>query len=241
MSKPLMIYERTVPVSSERHLDWSVSVGDNYSFARSTNTAPLLANEFAAAANEFLIVFTGEEDNIITSCVLGIRKGENTYVSRKNTWLGQYIPAFFRRYPFVFSTNKIENSEQLTLCIDEEFNGFNNEDRGERLFDSEGQRSFYLKKMLEFCKEFQAQYNTSVRFAQHMHNLGILEPTRVKFKAADGKLSALAGFKTINREKLKNLPGHVLVDMTKTQELDLCYLHLQSLSNLERLIERTSF
>lgn len=58
------------------------------------------------------------------------------------------MPAFLRRYPFVFSSN--DDASTFTLCIDEEFDGLNQDGRGERLFDSEGERTQYLQNVLGF-------------------------------------------------------------------------------------------
>jgi hypothetical protein len=35
--------------------------------------------------------------------LLGMRDKENLYVNESNQWEAKYIPAFIRRYPFVFS------------------------------------------------------------------------------------------------------------------------------------------
>ena len=64
MPKQLMIYERAVPISNERHRDWSVKTGANYTFARGINSVPLVAAEFTTAATEFAIVFAGEGEAI---------------------------------------------------------------------------------------------------------------------------------------------------------------------------------
>ena len=48
---------------------------------------------------------------------LGLRDTENLFVDEKGGWEeAAYIPAYIRRYPFIFS--EIPGSEQLTLCVD---------------------------------------------------------------------------------------------------------------------------
>ena len=51
MSTQLLIYERAVPLSSQRHKDWSVKTGTDYVFARQVNSVPLVAVEFPHAAS----------------------------------------------------------------------------------------------------------------------------------------------------------------------------------------------
>ena len=142
MTKQLMIYERAVPISSERHRDWSLEAGRNYAFAKEVNSVPLLAAEFIAAATDYAIVFAGDDKNIFPSVILGMRANENNAVDAEGNWTGGYVPAFLRRYPFVFARS--DDGKTFTLCIDEEHEGFNKDGKGERLFDAEGKRTRYL-------------------------------------------------------------------------------------------------
>lgn len=236
MTKQLMIYERAVPISNERHRGWSVKSGADYSFARGVNSVPLLAAEFIAAATELTIVFAGEGEAVFPSAILGMRDGENAFVGEDGAWQGKYVPAFFRRYPFVFSRS--EDGGTFTLCIDEEFEGFNEDGKGERLFDSEGERTQYLGTMLNFAREYQAQFDRTMQFSKRLRELELLEPAQARFQLPDGESAAVAGFQTINRDKLKALPGDTLAEMAKSDELELCYVHLQSLNNLAPMAQR---
>ena len=119
MTKQLLIYERAVAVNPKRHRDWSVAAGRSYAFARGLNAAPLVAAEFLPASREFAIVFAGEGDAIMPSVIFGIRDDENSFVEEDGSWAGRYVPAFLRRYPFVFSRS--QDGASFTLCIDEEF------------------------------------------------------------------------------------------------------------------------
>ena len=235
MAKQLMIYERAVPISAETHREWSVKTGGDYSFAKDINSVPLLAAEFMTAALEYTIVFAGEGDAIFPSVILGMKGNANDHVDEDGTWKGNYVPAFLRRYPFVFS--KSEDGETFTLCIDEEFEGFNNEGKGERLFDADGNRTQYTDVMLKFIQEYQNQFARTQAFAKKLNDLGLLEPAQAQFQIA-GKQSSLQGFKTVNRAKLKELSGDQLKELVATDELELSYLHLQSLNNLTPMARR---
>lgn len=231
-----MIYERAVPISSERHRDWSVKTGTNYKFAQNVNSVPLLAAEFIPAATEFTLVFAGEGEAIFPAVILGVRDGDNLYVGEDGSWQGTYVPAFLRRYPFVFALSEDETT--FTLCIDEEFEGCNKEGRGEHMFDSDGARTQYLQTMLNFSREYQAQFTRTKQFSDRLRELDLLEPAQARFQLPDGTSASLAGFFTINREKLKALPGDTLAAMAKTDELELCYVHLHSLNNIGRMAQK---
>ena len=49
-----------------------------------------------------------------------------------------------------------------------------------------------------------------------------------------GRVS-LGGFMAVSRSKLKALPGDTLADLAATDELELLYLHLQSMRNFDGL------
>ncbi len=239
MTKQLLIYEEVVPVSKERHLNWSVSLGKNYNFARSVNAVPLMAVEFPKAAAEYSIVFTGnpEDDEIIMPVViLGFRNEQNLYLNEEGQWKAKYIPAFIRRYPFVFSNTN--EGKIWTLCIDEEFQGCNQEGRGERFFDSQGEQTQYLNNVLQFLKDYQVQFERTRIFCQKLKELELLKPMQAIFTLKTGEQSSLGGFMAIDREKFKELTGEQLADLMRRDELELMFLHLQSMQNFNSMVEK---
>ncbi|MCD2452319.1 SapC family protein [Methylicorpusculum oleiharenae] len=238
MSTQLLIYERAVPLSSQRHKGWSVKTGADYAFARQVNSVPLVAVEFPHAAAEYSIVFAGNDEAMMPVVILGMRENENLYLNESNAWTAKYIPAFIRRYPFVFSSN--EDQSTFTLCIDEEFAGYNQEGRGEHLFDADGERTQYLENVLRFVNDYQGQYRRTQLFCKKLQELDLLEPMQAQFTLNSGQQLRLAGFKAVNRERLKNLSDEQVAALFKTDELELIYLHLQSMKNFSAMVEKTA-
>ena len=133
MAKQALIYERPVPVSKQRHSNWAVGKTTDYGFARGLNAVPLVTQEFAVAGREYPIVFTKSGEGYVASALLGLRDAENLFVDNAGKWVGTYVPAFFRRYPFVFAVEEKDN--RMTLCIDDDYPGLNGDGKGERMFD----------------------------------------------------------------------------------------------------------
>ena len=238
MTKQLLFYERAVPVSVQRHGTWSMETRSDFRFAGHSSTVPLAAVEFPAAAVEYAIVFTGTGDDIQPSVILGLEADENRYVDEQGKWNAGYIPAFVRRYPFVFSSS--EDGSKFTLCIDEEFGGWNQGDRGQRLFDADGEGTEYFKSMLKFVRDYQRESNRTQTFCGKLRDLGLLEPMTARFKLPSGQKAQLTGFMAIDREKLKALSGDELAELAKTGELELMYVHLQSMRNLAGMLQRST-
>jgi hypothetical protein len=53
-----------------------------------------------------------------------------------------------------------------------------------------------------------------------------------------GEKLSLGGFWAVNRAKLKALSGEKLAELAKTDELELLYLHLQSMRNFNLVKDR---
>ncbi len=229
MATQLLIYERATTVSRRLHGDRSVRSTNDYNFAKAVNSVPLMEAEFALAAAEFAIVFAGVDDDLVPVTLLGVRDGENLFVDGSGQWLGKYIPAFIRRYPFVFSS--VDNGQNFTLCIDEQYAGLNEEGRGERLFDADGEQTQYLKNVLTFLQAYQVQFRRTQAMCRKIKELGLLDPMQAQVTLKTGQRMTLAGFWTVNRERLAALSSEKLGELAKAGDLERIYEHLWSIRN----------
>jgi hypothetical protein len=236
LSKQLLIYETAVPVSPARHARHSVEVGRDYAFASGINAVPLMAVEILRAATEYAVVFTQAGDEVMPAVVLGVKGDQNLYLGPDGQWKAKYIPAFVRRYPFVFSTSS--DAKTLTLCIDEAYPGLNTDGRGERLFTDDGRPSPYVERVLTFLKEYQTQFMRTQALGRKLKELGLLEPMQAKVTTPAGSSMALTGFLAAKRSRLRDLPAEQLQALAKTDELELLYLHLYSLRNFNDVKDR---
>jgi hypothetical protein len=236
MTKQVIFYERAVPVSKQQHAAYALEAGQNYQFARETNSVPLMAVEFPHAAAEYTIVFAGDENAVMPVVILGVQGDKNLFVADDGSWDARYVPAFVRRYPFVFSST--DNGNTFTLCLDESFEGWNQEGRGQRLFDDEGNSSEYLDGILTFLQEYQAQFQRTAAFCERLKKFDLLEPAQAQVKLRGGSQISLTGFMAINREKVKALSGEQLTELAKTDELELIYTHLTSMSGFSAKLDR---
>jgi hypothetical protein len=235
MKKQLLIYERAVQVNPRQHKDVSIKSGNDYGFAKNVNSVPLMAAEFELACAEYAIVFAGEGAGVMPAALLGVRDNENLYVDENGAWNAKYIPAFVRRYPFVFSTT---DGSRFTLCVDEEFHGVNRRGIGERLFDAEGERTQYLQSVLNFLQAYQTQFEATRVFSQRLVDLNLLEAMQAQFSLRSGQKLTLGGFMTVSRARLKALPGDALARLAASGDLDLIYAHLHSQRNFTPTAER---
>ena len=77
-------------------------------------------------------------------------------------------------------------------------------------------------------------------FCKKLHELDLLEPMQAQITRPTGEQFALTGFMAVNRDRLKKLTGEKLAELVHTNELELIYIHLQSLRNVSVMADRLS-
>ncbi|MBR9765128.1 MAG: SapC family protein [Rhodobacteraceae bacterium] len=234
MTKQLLIYDKVVPVNRQTHRDLSVRRTTSFAFAQTLNSVPIVDVEFAKVALEAPIVFAKTETGPVSLALIGVEEGRCALVNDEGAWTGRYVPAFLRRYPFVFSAQ--QGNDKLTLCVDESFEGLNTENRGERLFDADGKETTYLSTVLRFIEEYQATFNRTQAFCDRLAELDLLEEARIDYRLGDGKTGGITGFWRVSNEKLRALPDDKIAQLFRSGDLDLIQLHMLSMHNAERLI-----
>ena len=106
MSKQLLFYELVTPISNARHSEMVCKDRCRYKFAAESNAVPLMTVEFIAAAHQFPIVFSADAEAVLPVAVIGLDANKSLFVANDGSWESRYIPAFMRRYPFVFSASE---------------------------------------------------------------------------------------------------------------------------------------
>jgi len=80
----------------------------------------------------------------------------------------------------------------------------------------------------------------TTHFCENISKLDILEPMQANIEHATGEKTSLGGFMGINREKLKALKSAKITELLNTDEMELIFMHLSSLSNLNGLMKESS-
>jgi hypothetical protein len=238
MTAQLLFYNEVVPISAERHANWHVRSLQDYSFTNKVNSVPLMAVEFLNASSDFPIVFAGDDETVMPVLLLGMRNAENVFLDSAGHWEGKYIPAFIRRYPFVFSRS--EDGEKFYLCIDESFPGFNQEGEGPALIGEDGKASEYTQGVLKFLSQYQAEFQRTQTFCAKLKELNLLERKQVEATLPSGEKMSLTGFFTVDRPRLATLSSEAIVDLVRSGAYELICHHLASLRNFNVLRDRTS-
>lgn len=237
MDTQLLFYNKVAPITAERHSNWHAREVKDFSFAKKTNSVPLMAAEFLSALADYPIVFAGDEESVIPVLLLGMRNEENAFVCADGEWKSRYIPAFVRRYPFVLALS--DDNEKYYLCIDESFSGFNQSDEGPALITEDGTPTEYTEGVLEFLSQYQAEFELTQAICKKLKDLNLLEAKQVQATAASGETMNIDGFYAVEPSRLASLPSEAIVDLVRSGTYDLICFHLASLRNFELLRDRS--
>lgn len=222
-----VFYRNPVPVDAARHARMGLRSVFSLAFARDTNALLLTSSEFAMAARTYPIVFSGGGQTL-PFAIVGLRDRENLFVDAAGKWRDDaYIPAYVRRYPFIFS--ETPGSTRLLLCMDE----------GAECLEAESQRPLFadgkptetLQNVLKFCEAFQAQHHDTIEFSRWLDQNGMLEDRIAQAELEGGQTFTLRGFRLINIEKMRALNDAQVLELHKRGWLPLMHFHLQSLNN----------
>lgn len=230
-----LFYEKPVVLDRSVHRHLRVLPSNSFLFARRVNSLYLAGVEFPEACKEYAIVFTKvANQKVAPMAMLGLRERENLFVDAEGQWGASYVPAFVRRYPFVLSQLPDQN---MGLCIDEAYPGLNAK-RGEMLFDDQGGNTPFLQNALSFLNRYQIEYIRTDRFCQSLQDAGLLIEMNAKADLIDGTSHSVNGLMIVDEKKLLELSDAQALKLFRSGELHWIGLHLASLSNMQRLVDR---
>ena len=238
----VLFYKRPEPLSTETHAKMGVKNMDGpFGFAKEGHAVPLTVGEFPPAALTGPIIFVGDEKMPIA--VMGLNAGENMFMRDNGLFeAGVYVPAYIRRYPFVFAND--DNAKQMVLCVDRaaEFVVKTNPDLP--FFEADGQASQYTKNCIEFCNNFEIERQRTMSFVQLLKDLDLFETkvanfTPVNADGTAGEPQKIAEYFGVSEEKLNKLPPEKLVELRDNGALGQIYAHMLSLLGWDRLLALT--
>lgn len=227
-----LFYKDPVPLDAKKHAKLSLKKNFGLGFTREINAVPINLIEMPQICHFYPIAFSPDE-RATPVAVLGLRDNENLFMDAKGQWQDNaYIPAYIRRYPFIFS--EIPNSDKLTLCIDQ--NSDVVDEKGDQtFFDAEGKATTLAQNALEFCKSYHAAAQQTQEFSQALAESGLLIQREAQLNVVGNRRINFSGFKIIDEEKLAALDDKTFLEWRSKGWLPFIYAHLFSGAQWQRL------
>ncbi|WP_292230621.1 SapC family protein [Brevundimonas sp.] len=233
----VLFYNKPEPLDAAQHGNLGVNAkAEPYAFVAQTNVVPLTVTEFAAAALSYPVIFVGESRQPVA--VMGLNQNDNLFVSPEGVFRQDaYIPAYVRRYPFVFADDKANG--RLILCIDRGADIV--AEGGENPLFVNGQPSDYTNMAMEFCNNFEQERLRTESFVKLVNELDLLDVREALFTPRDengnpGEPQKIAEYYAVSEDKLRALPAEKFAELRDNGALGQIYAHLVSLLGWDRLI-----
>jgi hypothetical protein len=218
------------------------ALGEVPEFVRSGNAMPISHTEFLLIARDYPIVFATSDQGktFAAAAVLGMIAGENLFFSEAGWAGGTYIPAYVRRYPFCMARVRRDKTAQPDhlICVEK---AFVDGEGGEAMFDAEGAPSARWTAVERLLSEYEADLERTREMCAILADYGVLEPFTMQAtlaKQKGGGSLQLAGMHRVNEKSLENLNAAQLKNLMRKGLLARIYIHLASLENFSRLLER---
>lgn len=230
-------YREPMPLDRAVHQQLRLQPIREVGFAAKSAAVPLVFTEFAESCLEYPIVFVKSGEVWTALAVTGFSEGENLFVDDKLQWLGRYVPASIRRYPFVLAQR---NDGQLGVCIDRACEQVvdSAEATGERLFEDSGEPTALMQNYMKMLFDYQAQVDQTSAFIARLAEAKMLTEARLEVSLPDGRRAGLQGAWMVSEAQLRTLPDETSAAWFRSGELALVYSHLISLRNLGALLQR---
>ena len=239
LSGQVLFYNKPEPLSAEAHAGLGVKrIDEPFGFLRSAHAVPVTVSEFGLSAGSFPVIFVGNDKTPVA--VMGIRQGQNLFVQANGQPEHEvYVPAFVRRYPFVFAAD--DQQDRLLLCVDREA-PMVTESPDVPFFEGD-QPTKFTQDAIEFCKEFERQRRATSEFIKLIESHDLFEQKSVAFTPRDaqgneGAQQKIADYWAISEEKLNALPAEKFVELRDNGALGAIYAHFVSLLNWPGIIQR---
>lgn len=223
------------------HKDLRVRTQHGTQFGDNVGTVPTFLTEFADIQREYPILFRRDRNGeYFAVALLGFAEGENLYLDG-DRWDARYKPAFLARGPFLIGFQERQEGGETfrdpVIHIDME-NPRVNESEGERVFLEQGGYSPYLQRIAKVLTALSDGLALNRPMFQAFTAAELIAPVNMEVKITGQEPVNLAGFYTIEREKLAGLDSAKLHELHRAGFLHPAYLVLSSLNNLNQLIER---
>ncbi|HEY5972373.1 MAG TPA: SapC family protein [Pseudoxanthomonas sp.] len=205
----------------------SAALGDDVMFAA---TFPA---EFRDIQAYYPIVFRKTVEGAFQPIALfGFQEGHNLFLDN-GRWDAAYVPLAIERQPFLIG----RDGEALMVHIDLD-NPRVGTGQGESLFLDQGGTTAFLDRITSVLLTLHDGLQAIHAFVDALLQHELLESFALDVELDDGSLNRLAGFYTINEDKLRALDGTALEQLHRSGFLEPLYMAVASVSRFRDLIDR---
>ena len=223
---------RFAAVSRERHGNKKWQRFKNYAFAAADATMPIVGAEIGRAALAMPCAFVPQQEAGRYTLVAALSPvpGRNMFVGPDGSWLGPYVPFWFRVYPF--RVLPAPGLDQPVLCVDEDSTLIVDRNAaGEDFFDAAGNLSPALKPVFDALMHVERNRKVTDLAVAALAQAGVIRPWPIKLKTDQGE-QAVGGLHRVDEAALRALPDEAFLKLRKAAALPIAFAQMLSVGQL---------
>lgn len=226
-----------VALNSDAHRNLMIDIQDQVDVAKKHNLLPVFMVEFVPSAAQCPVVFAKnhETGQIRPVIMTGFKPDENLFCDG-DKWLGRYLPASLRPSPLIAMPDK-NNEEKLVICVDEKSPMVSTE-KGERIFDDEGNQTEFLKAQTQLAAEMRAHGLQTLELVETLVEFELLKTNPISVTPTNAPPFNVTGLYFVDEKALGELSPEKLAELRDKGYLRAIYASLMSLHRLDDLMRR---
>lgn len=199
--------------------------------------------EFRRVQAEYPIVFrkNGSTGHFESVAMFGFAERENLFLNAHG-WGARYVPLSIERQPFLIGFKAAPDGGAATddpvVFVDMDSPRISTGEDGVAVFLEHGGHSPYLEHINSVLKAIHEGHAENQRLSEALTELELLEPFTLDVTLNDKSQHKLAGFYTIDEDKLAALDGDALATLHSNGWLASIYMVMASIENFGTLIDK---
>ena len=224
-----------IALSRTQHADHFYHPRQGYTFTHQQAVAPILLAELAKLVPHYALGFIKQETGYQAVALLSLDGQTNLYLHSDGRWLGNYVPASLRGYPFTLANTE---DGKKALCMDEaHLSG----EPGEALFDEKGSLAPTVHKTVEFLNQSEQNRVLTQQAVDALAAADVIEQWPLKLERGEGhEPISVNGLYRISEKALNALEADAYAQL-RGGPMALAHAQLFSMSQLSQLSERAKF
>jgi len=225
-----------IPVNKETLAKKRLKPLSSFNFLAEQPVVEVVAGEFSSVAATYPIFFLEREGNYQPVALLSLISGQNIFVEPDGTWSGYYIPAAFRRYPFMVGSVTVDGKPTMSLMVDEDLIS---DTEGEPLYGAEGadEAETPVGRAVRLISETDRHHVATSALMSQLKEFGLIRNSDLEVTLA-GQKRNVTGLFGIDEKKLQELPDDKFLELRRSGALSLAYIQMLSVGQTQRLVVR---
>ncbi len=217
-------------ISKEAFSEKSWTRPTDFSFAAGFPTTPVVAAELPSLVPAMPLGFVRNGGTFELVAICSLQPSNNLYVAPDGRWLGGYIPALLRSYPFRLA--KAQGRDDSILCIDEASGMIVDHGQGVPFFEASGEPAPALKDILNMLTQIERSGVATQAAISALDSARLIQPWPLSLQP-DSQPAAMAhGLFRIDEAAMNALSEENFLKLRGNGAFAIAYAQLLSMHQL---------